>query len=51
MRGAAPRWYRRLFDHQSRTANDRELRRWLHDPDYDPAQQVHHRHQANWSWW
>ena len=33
------------------TLNDRELRRWLGDPGYDPMQQVRHRHQANWSWW
>lgn len=31
--------------------NERELRRWRHDPGYDPVQQVRHRHQANWSWW
>jgi len=51
MRSAAPGWYRRLFDHQLRTANDRELRRWLADSGYDPVQQVRHRHRANWSWW
>jgi hypothetical protein len=51
MRSAAPHWYRRLFDHQLRTANDRELRRWLADPNYEPVQQVRHRHRANWSWW
>ena len=51
MRSAAPGWYRRVFDHRLRTMNDRELRRWLVDPGYDPVQQVRHRHQANWSWW
>jgi len=51
MRSAAPRWYRRAFDHRLRTFNDRELRRWLADPGYDPLQQVRHRHRANWSWW
>ncbi|MDA8107593.1 MAG: hypothetical protein M0015_03060 [Betaproteobacteria bacterium] len=51
MRCAAPRWYRRVFDHRLRTLNDRELRRWLCDPGYDPVQQVRHRHRANWSWW
>jgi hypothetical protein len=51
MRSAAPRWYRRVFDHQLRTMNDRELRRWLGDPGYDPVQQVRHRPRANWSWW
>lgn len=47
----APRWYRRIFDHRLRTLNDRELRRWLADPGYDPVFQVRHRHAANWSWW
>jgi hypothetical protein len=51
MRSAAPGWYRRLFDHQLRTVNDREFRRWLADPDYESVQQVRHRHRANWSWW
>lgn len=51
MRSAAPRWYRRVFDHRLRTLNDRELRRWIADPGYDPVQQVRHRHRANWSWW
>ena len=51
MRSAAPGWYRRVFDHRLRTMNDRELRRWLVDPGYDPVQQVRHRHRANWSWW
>ena len=51
MRSAAPRWYRRVFDHRLRTLNDRELRRWMADPGYDPVQQVRHRHRANWSWW
>jgi hypothetical protein len=51
MRSPAPRWYRRVYDHRLRTLNDREMRRWLGDPGYDPVQQVRHRHQANWSWW
>lgn len=48
---AAPRWYRRIFDHQLRTLNARQLRRWLHDLGYEPVFQVRHRHNANWSWW
>ena len=48
---SAPRWYRRVFDHELRTTNDRELRRWLADPCYDPVFQVRHLHRANWSWW
>jgi hypothetical protein len=51
MRSGAPRWYRRRFDHQLRTLNDRELRRWIDDWNYDPVQQARHRHTANWSWW
>lgn len=51
MRSCAPRWYRRVFDHRLRTMNDRELRRWLANPGYDPVLQVRHRHWANWSWW
>lgn len=51
MRSAAPRWYRRTFDHRVRTLNSRELRRWFNDPEYDPVFQARHRHAANWSWW
>ncbi len=49
--GAAPRWYRKVFDHRIRTANHRALRRYLADPDYDPVFQDWHKHSANWSWW
>lgn len=51
MGGAAPRWYRKVFDRRLSTFNDKQLRRWLADPDYDPVMQVRHRHRANWSWW
>lgn len=51
MGSCAPRWYRRVFDHQLRTMNSRQLRRWLADPGYDPVFQVRHLHRANWSWW
>ena len=51
MRSSAPRWYRREYDHRLRTMNQRELRRWLDDPGYDPVMQARHLHQANWSWW
>jgi hypothetical protein len=51
VRSPAPRWFRSEFDHQLRTRNDRELRRWLADPGYDPVTQVRHLHRANWSWW
>jgi hypothetical protein len=51
IRGAAPRWYRRIFDHRLRTLNARELRRWLDDPRYDPIFEARHHHAANWHWW
>lgn len=51
LRSAAPNWYRRVFDHRLRAQNFRQLRRWLDNPDYDPAFQARHRHSANWSWW
>ena len=51
VRSAAPHWYRKVFDRRLRTFNDKQLRRWLADPDYDPVIQVRHRHCANWSWW
>ncbi len=51
LRSTAPRWYRRVFDHRLRTADAKQLRRWLNDPGYDPVFQVRHRHSANWSWW
>jgi len=51
MGSSAPRWYRRLFDHKLRSMNDRQFRRWLADPGYDPVFQVRHLHRANWSWW
>jgi len=51
LRSSAPRWYRKVFDRRLRTFNDKQLRRWLADPDYDPVMQVRHRHCANWSWW
>jgi hypothetical protein len=51
MRSTAPRWYRKLFDRRLRTFNDKQLRRWLADPEYDPVMQAWHRHCANWSWW
>ena len=51
MRGSAPRWYRKAFDHRIRSANDRMLRRWLADPEFDPVFRAWHNHDANWSWW
>jgi hypothetical protein len=51
LRSAAPRWFRRIFDHRQRTLNIKQLRRWLDDPSYDPVFEVRHRHIANWNWW
>jgi hypothetical protein len=51
MNGAAPRWYRKVSDHRIRTVNNRMLRRWLADPDFEPVFRDWHRHDANWSWW
>lgn len=51
MGGCAPRWFRKVSDHQIRTANDRMFRRWRANPDFDPVFQSWHRHEANWSWW
>lgn len=50
LRSAAPRWYRRSFDHRQRTLNARQLRRWRDDPGYDPVFDTRHRHCANWAW-
>ena len=33
------------------TSNDRMLRRWLNDPQFDPVFRDWHKHDANWSWW
>jgi hypothetical protein len=51
LRSSAPRWYRRLFDHRLNLLNERELRRWLDDPEYDPGFEARHHHAANWAWW
>ena len=48
---AAPRWFRKEFDRRLRTFNNKQFRRWLADPKYDPVFEVQHRHAANWAWW
>ena len=48
---AAPRWYRKMFDRRLRTFNNKQLRRWLADPEYDPVMLVRHRYSASWAWW
>ena len=49
--GSAPRWYRKVSDRRIRTSNDRMLRRWLADSEFDPVFRTWHKHDANWSWW
>ena len=51
MGSSAPRWYRKLFDRRRRTRNDRMMRQWLADQDFDPVFEASHKHDANWSWW
>ena len=51
MGGSAPRWYRKASDHRIRTGNDRMLRRWLADPEFDPVFRAWHNHEANRNWW
>ncbi|WP_129213470.1 hypothetical protein [Crenobacter cavernae] len=51
MQSGAPRWYRKRYKRMRDTAADRQLRRWLRDPGYDPVFHPRHRHDANWSWW
>ena len=51
MGGAAPRWYRKVCDHRIRTFNDRMLRRWLDDLEFDPIFRTWHNHEANRNWW
>ena len=33
------------------TGNDRMLRRWLVNPEFDPMFRAWHKHDASWSWW
>ena len=47
----APRSYRKAYDHRLRTRNDRQMRKWLADPAFDPIFEASHRHDANYSWW
>ena len=47
----APRSYRKAYDHRLRTQNNRQMRKWLEDPEFDPVFEAYHRHDANYSWW
>ncbi|OGA49025.1 MAG: hypothetical protein A3F74_27985 [Betaproteobacteria bacterium RIFCSPLOWO2_12_FULL_62_58] len=51
LRSTAPCWYRKVYDRQLCTFNDKQLRLWLADAGYDPVFEANHRHRANWSWW
>jgi len=51
MSSTAPRWYRKSYDHRLRTRNNRQMRRWLEDAEFDPVFEASHRHDANYSWW
>lgn len=46
-----PRWFRRLFEKSQRSANTRQMLRWLADPAYEPLINARHRHSAKWAWW
>ena len=47
----APRIFRKPFECKTNTHNDRMMRRWLVNHDYDPVFLVQHKHQANYAWW
>lgn len=51
MGNAAPHWYRKKYDHQRRTRNNRVMKSWLDGKDIDPLFEVWHRHEANRTWW
>ena len=51
MGSSAPRWYRKVFDRRRRTRNDRMMRQWLTDQEFDPVFESSHKHDANLSWW
>ena len=51
MSSSAPRWYRKVFDRRRRTRNNRVMRGWLKNPDFDPVFESSHKHDANWTWW
>lgn len=51
MRSAPPRWYRKSYDHRLRTRNNRQMRRWLQDVEFDPVFEASHWHDASYSWW
>ena len=48
---SAPRFFRKTFKCKMDAHNDRMIRRWMADHEYDPAFRVQHKHQANYDWW
>lgn len=45
-----PREFVRLYKRKMNRHNDRMLRRWLHDPEFDPVFDVKTYHRAQWAW-
>ena len=48
---SAPRFFRKAFEHRAKLRNDRMLRQWIENPQFDPVFENRHRHCANASWW
>ncbi|MFQ1065100.1 hypothetical protein [Bordetella trematum] len=51
LRSSAPRAFRKGYKRRTEHHNQRMMRRWLADPDFDPVFHVRHRHAANYDWW
>lgn len=48
---SAPRIFRKSFQRKMDTYNERMMRRWMVNHEYDPVFYVQHRHRANYAWW
>ena len=48
--GSPPRGFVRLYKRKMNRHNDRMLRRWLHDPSFDPVFEPKTYHRAQWAW-
>ena len=48
--GSPPREFVRLYKRKMNRHNDRMLRRWLNDPEFDPVFDVKTYHRAQWAW-
>ena len=51
MGDSAELWYRKKYDHQCLTRNNRVMKQCLDGRDFDPFFEVWHKHEANYSWW